>query len=197
MGRTSDARQRLIDAGLVLIRVRGYGAVSTDLVCEKADVCKGSFYHFFASKVEFTIAVLENDWVSFAKSKWDALFSAEKDPLIRIQDCLEWPYEEQAEVVQKHGRVLGCLYVCVASEMSAREEPIVAKAGAILGLQSRYLESAIRDAQAEGSAEPGDAALKANCLFLLLKGSLTQARIRNDLGVLRTLPTVAFSILRG
>ena len=79
--------------------------------------------------------------------------------------------------------------------MSTLEEPIVAKAGAILGLQARYLESAIRDAQAEGSVEPGDAALKANCLFILDKGSLTQARIRNDLGVLRTLPAVALKML--
>jgi TetR/AcrR family transcriptional repressor of nem operon len=195
MRRTSNARRRLIDAGLDLIRVRGYGAVSIDLICEKADVCKGSFYHFFASKVELAIAVLENDWISFAKSKWDALFSAEKEPLIRIQNYLEWLYEEQAEVVQKHGRVLGCLYFCVASEMSTREEPIVAKARTILGLQSRYLESAIREAQAEGSVEPGDAALKANGAFLLVKGSLTQARIQNDLGVLRTLPTVALKML--
>ena len=180
---------------MVLIRMHGYGAVSIDLICEEAGVCKGSFYYFFASKMELAIAVLENDWVSFAKSKWDALFSAEKDPLIRIQNCLEWLYEEQAEVLQKHGRVLGRLYVCLAFEMSMREEPVVAKAVAILGLQSRYLESAIRDAQAEGSVEPGDAVLKANCLFILLKGSLAHARIRNDLGVLRTLPMVALNML--
>jgi TetR/AcrR family transcriptional repressor of nem operon len=96
-------------------------------------VCKGSFYHFFASKVELAIAVLENDWISCGKPNWDALFSASKEPLIRIQNYLEWLYEEQAEVVRKHGRVLGCLCCCVGSEMSTLEEPIVAKAGAILG----------------------------------------------------------------
>ena len=114
MRRTSNARQRLIDACLDLIRVRGYGAASIDVICEKADVCKGSFYHFFASKVELAIAVLENDWISCGKPNWDALFSASKEPLIRIQNYLEWLYEEQAEVVRKHGRVSGASVVVSA-----------------------------------------------------------------------------------
>ncbi|HSH94300.1 MAG TPA: helix-turn-helix domain-containing protein, partial [Roseimicrobium sp.] len=52
MPRISDAKQRLMDAAQNLIWERSYGATSVDDICAKADVRKGSFYHFFRSKSE-------------------------------------------------------------------------------------------------------------------------------------------------
>ena len=58
-----------------------------------------------------------------------------------------------------------------------------------------YYESAIRDAIAQGSLEPGDPAEKAVALNGLIEGTLTQARILNDPAVLKTLPDLALRIL--
>lgn len=44
MGRTSDAKERLLAAALDLIWERSYGSVTIDAICEKAGVKKGSFY---------------------------------------------------------------------------------------------------------------------------------------------------------
>lgn len=43
MGRTSDAKERLLQVGFDLIWNQSYGAVSVDQICERADVNKGSF----------------------------------------------------------------------------------------------------------------------------------------------------------
>jgi TetR/AcrR family transcriptional repressor of nem operon len=50
MGRTSDAKERLIEAMIELIWTGSYGSTSVDQICERAGVKKGSFYHFFESK---------------------------------------------------------------------------------------------------------------------------------------------------
>ena len=69
MGRTSDAKERLLDAALDLIWERSYGDVTIDAICEKAGVKKGSFYYFFDSKSELAAAALQSDWENCGKPK--------------------------------------------------------------------------------------------------------------------------------
>lgn len=195
MGRTSDAKERLLDAALELIWERSYGVVTIDAICEKAQVKKGSFYYFFDSKSALAIAALEDNWQNSGKAKWDALFSAATPPLDRIRNFMQSVYEGQAEVVKQYGRVLGCPCFSVGSETSTQDEAINAKAQELLKIQMRYLESAVRDAQAEGSLPPSNAAVKAKCLFALFEGSLAQARIQNDLEILRNLPDAAMDLV--
>jgi TetR/AcrR family transcriptional repressor of nem operon len=59
----------------------------------------------------------------------------------------------------------------------------------ILGNYRKYLESAIRDAEAAGLIEAGDIPGRARMLFAYYEGVLTQARIQNDAEVLRDLPS--------
>lgn len=59
MGRTSDARERILEAAIELIYARSYSAVGVQAICERAGVQKGSFYHFFPSKRELTLAAVD------------------------------------------------------------------------------------------------------------------------------------------
>jgi TetR/AcrR family transcriptional regulator, transcriptional repressor for nem operon len=196
MGRTSDAKERLLDAALELIWERSYGVVTIDAICEKAQVKKGSFYYFFDSKSALAVAALDDNWQNSSKAKWDAIFSASTPPLDRIRNFMQSVYEGQADVVKQYGRVLGCPCFSVGSETSTQDEAINAKAQELLRIQMRYLESAVRDAQADGllpaSVNP---TVKAKCLFALFEGSLAQARIQNDLEILRSLPDAAMDLV--
>jgi TetR/AcrR family transcriptional repressor of nem operon len=60
----------------------------------------------------------------------------------------------------------------------------------------RYLESAIRDAHAEGMVQAPDATVKAKILFSYSEGLLAHARIWNDLGILDSLEAGMRDILR-
>ena len=196
MGRTSNAKEQLLDAALELIWERSYGVVTIDAICEKAGVKKGSFYYFFESKSALAVAALEDDWSNCGKQKWDNLFSASTPPLDRIRNFFEFVYKSQAELLKEHGQVLGCPCFSVGSETSTQDETIRLKVQEILQRQIRYFESAIRDAVADGSlpatTEP---AARAKCLFALMEGSMGQARIQNDLEFLRILPDSALDIL--
>ena len=195
MGRTSDAKERLLEAALDLIWERSYGVVTIDNICEKAGVKKGSFYYFFDSKSSLAVDALEADWQQSGKTKWDGMFSVCTPPLDRIKNYLDFVYSGQAKLKEEHGQILGCPCFTLGSEISTQDEAIRCKVQELLQRQVRYFESAIRDAQAEGTVPAGDASLKARCLFALVEGSMTQARIQNDLEVLRVLPQAAMQIL--
>lgn len=195
MGRSSNAKAKLLEAALDLIWERSYGVVTIDAICEKAGVKKGSFYYFFESKSVLAVAALEADWNDQGKQKWDRLFSASTPPLERIQNFFRHVYDSQLALQKEHGQVLGCPCFSVGSETSTQDETIRLKVQAILQRQIRYFESAIRDGQADGSISGGDAVSKAKCLFALFEGSLGQARIQNDLELLRVLPETSLAIL--
>ncbi|NNF95750.1 MAG: TetR/AcrR family transcriptional regulator, partial [Halobacteria archaeon] len=51
-----DTYQRIVDSAKQLMHASSYADVGVAAICEKAEVKKGSFYHFFPSKQELTLA---------------------------------------------------------------------------------------------------------------------------------------------
>ena len=66
----------------------------------------------------------------------------------------------------------------------------------MMSRKRRYYESAIRDAVAAGEIEPCDPAAKALTLSGIVEGLISQARIMNDVEIIRNLPAVAMEVLR-
>ena len=52
MGRTSDAKVKLLSVAFDLIHENSYGAVGVEQICQRARVNKGSFYYFFKTKTD-------------------------------------------------------------------------------------------------------------------------------------------------
>lgn len=192
MGRVSDARERLIAATTELVWTESYGSVSVDAICDRAGVKKGSFYHFFKSKDELVIASLDAEWQS-RKPQLDALFSAATPPLERLRSYFASVPQRQATFHKRFGRVVGCFYCKLGLEVGSDSE-IGKKVQEILSTYTKYYESALRDAAADGLAIrdiPG----KARALFAFMEGVLSQARIQNDLTVIRSIGQAAFAFL--
>lgn len=198
MGRTSDAKERLMDAALELLWQESYGAVTIDDICKRAEVKKGSFYYFFESKADLSVAALDRMWVEDWKPRLDGQFSPANPPLERIKAYLDTAYRRQVEAKQRWGKVLGCPVASVGSEVCvcSEEARVSEKIREIFGRKRLYLESAIRDAMAEGSIEKGDAARVAVLLVSFLEGLMSQARIMNDPEILKNVTALGFEILR-
>ncbi len=194
MGRTSDAKERLIEAVIELIWNGSYGSTSVDQICERAGVKKGSFYHFFESKTELALAGIEHGWVEHRK-KLDQVFSPVVAPLDRIWKCFADFREEQKEIQEKYGRVLGCPVHSLGAEISTVDERLRNKLQEILAQFIRYYESAIRDAHFQGIIEAPDAPALARILFAYGEGLLLHARIWNDLSYLDEIEAGARRIL--
>ena len=184
MGRTSNARQRLIEAIGSLIWVGSYGSTTIDDICAKAGVKKGSFYYFFDSKADLAIAAIDAEWHT-RRVELDAIFSPVVAPLERFQKLADFVYRSQHDAREKFGCVLGCPLFALGAEVSTQETKLQKKIEEILNYKRMYFESAIRDAHAAGLIDAQDAAEKARLLFTFYQGLLTEERIRKDLEVFR------------
>jgi TetR/AcrR family transcriptional regulator, transcriptional repressor for nem operon len=187
-------KQRLTDAAMDLIWENSYGATSVDAICDRAGAKKGSFYYFFKSKSELAAAALESDWKK-RKADMDSIFSATVPPLERLERYFDFVHDRLAEVQRKCGSILGCPLMSIGSEVSTQDELLRAKVQEILDRKIRYFESAIRDAHSQGLIKAPDAKAKAKGLFACYQGTLAQARIHNNLELLREFKHVALDIL--
>lgn len=194
MPRTSDVEERLMNAAMDLIWEHSYGSTSVDAICEKAGAKKGSFYHFFESKSELAVKALEADW-QHKKARMDEIFSASVPPLERLQHYFEHVYKGQTKAHGECGAVLGCPYCSLGCEIGTQDRAIGDQVHKILDRNAKYFESAIRDAHAQGLIKAPDAKAKAQMLVAYFQGSLSQARIENDVNRLRGLASGALELL--
>jgi TetR/AcrR family transcriptional regulator, transcriptional repressor for nem operon len=194
MPRVSDMKERLTDAALDLIWHNSYGATSVDAICERAGAKKGSFYYFFKSKSALTAAALEAEW-NKNKKNMDALFSPTIPPLERFDRYFEYVHDHLAEIQQACGSILGCPLLTIGSEVGTQDEAVRDTVARIWDRKIRYFESAIRDAHAQGLVEAPDPQAKAKMLFACYHGTLTQARIQNDVELIRDFKKVAMDVL--
>lgn len=79
-----DARAKLLDAALSIIRTKGYSATTVDELCAAAGVTKGAFFHHFRSKDDLGVAAAEH-WSDMTGALFaGAAYHDHADPLDRI-----------------------------------------------------------------------------------------------------------------
>ena len=83
----------------------------------------------------------------------------------------------------------------IGSEVSTQDQGLRATVERIWDRKIKYFESAIRDAHAQGLIVAPDPEAKARALFACYHGTLAQARIQNDLGLLRDFKQSAMDVL--
>lgn len=177
-----ETRRRLLETSLNLIWKSSYGSVSVDDICKEADVKKGSFYHFFKSKSDLTVAAFEEQWKCI-KRGYDETFSSSLAPLERFRLFCRGSVCRQKDKAKDIGHFCGCPYATIGSELCGVDDNVRAKSAEIILRSIAYFESSIIEAQARGDIPPCNGKAKANALYNLLLGTMMQARIRNDLGV--------------
>jgi TetR/AcrR family transcriptional regulator, transcriptional repressor for nem operon len=187
-------KERLMDAAMDLIWENSYGATSVDAICERARAKKGSFYYFFKSKSELAAAALEDCW-NKKKAEMDSIFSPTVPPLERFDRYFDFVHDRLAEVQKKCGSILGCPFISVGSEVSTQDQIVRETIDRIMDRKLNYFVSAVRDAAAEGLVDAADPAAKARALFSCYQGMMAQARIQNDIELLRGFKEVAMEVL--
>ncbi len=79
-----NARAKLLDAALLVIRTKGYSATTVDDLCAAAGVTKGAFFHHFESKEALGVAAA-NHWSATTAGLFaTAPYHNHADPLDRV-----------------------------------------------------------------------------------------------------------------
>lgn len=186
MGRTSDARDRLIQAAKDLIYARGYTAVGIKDICELAGVHKGSFYHFFPTKRDLLLAVIDAHVVWFRGIAAQAA-DPELPPLHRIQRLFHLIGDHDEELVRNTGSMSGCPFGNLAAELNTRDEVIRKKIDGVFAEATGFLEVQLREARDAGDLGDIDPSAAARAILAYLEGLQLLAATRKSPGLIRHL----------
>ena len=75
----SSSREKLLDIAFSEIYHNGYTATSIDKILKQASMNKGSMYHFFKSKKELGLAVVNEKINTYIEDKYGVLLQYEKN----------------------------------------------------------------------------------------------------------------------
>jgi TetR/AcrR family transcriptional repressor of nem operon len=175
----SESKRKLLEAAMEMIWESSYGSVSVDDICTKAGVNKGSFYYAFKSKSDLAVAAFERHW-EHKQPKLDKIFSAQVPPLERLDNYCQVIIQDQKAKYETFGKMLGCPFCSVGSELSTQDENIRRKADQMSQRMLKYIESLVRDLAAAGLIEVRDITELAQEILSYITGVLMQAKIENN-----------------
>jgi len=192
--RESDTKQKLLDTAATLIWENSYGSISVDDICHRAGVNKGSFYYAFKSKSDLAAAAFEDHW-NKKRGLMDEIFSSQVSPLDRLEKYYDRVVQDQVDKYEKVGKVCGCPFSSIGSELSTQDEQIRKKAHELSERTMKYLACALRDAAAEGILDARDPVELARQIFCYASGLIMQAKIENNPDVLKCLKKGIFRLV--
>ncbi|MFQ6025952.1 MAG: TetR/AcrR family transcriptional regulator [Dehalococcoidia bacterium] len=187
MGRTSDAREKLIESTVELIHSRSYSQVGVNELCRHAGVKKGSFYHFFPSKQDLTLAALERFMEIFRSEFNGSAYAGPMPASDRIQQVFELMYQHQRDTLDATGHVWGCPAGNLAVELSTQDEPIRQKVQQIFQLMQEMVEQVLQESVSNGDLPELDTATTAQALVAYMEGVLLISKTWNDPEIIRQL----------
>lgn len=188
MNNQSDTYQRIIESAQELMHASSYSDVGVAAICEKANVKKGSFYHFFPSKQDLTLAVIDKNSDDMKESLIDQAFNSALAPLQRLQRFIDLTIEMQTKIHQQTGHVYGCPFGNLATEMSTQDEDIRLKLDKsfsnLYGLFSITLQEALDNNELD---KINNVNATAQAMLAYLEGAMLLAKTQNDPDLLKQL----------
>ncbi len=195
MKSTSDTYQRIIESAQALIHASSYSDVGVAAICEKAKVQKGSFYHFFSSKQDLTLAVIDKTNADMKEKIIDQAFSSALPPLERLQCFFDLTVELQTNIHKETGHVYGCPFGNLATEMSTQDENIRVKLdksfSSLLELIGQTLQEAVDNNDLDGV---NNVELTAQAMLAYFEGTILLAKTHNDPNILKQLLPATLNI---
>ena len=172
---TASARQRLLDAAVMIVRQKGFAATSVDDLCREAGVTKGAFFHHFASKDALGVAAADY-WSTMTGGFFaDAPYHQHADPLERVLGYLDF----RRAILQGTLPEFTCLAGTLLQEVHQSSPAIAAACDAAISLHAERLEADIAAAMAEhGIAADWTAASLALHTQAVLQGAFILAKAK-------------------
>lgn len=116
--RSQDTRERLLDAGVAVLREQGYHGTGLKSVLDRVRVPKGSFYNYFESKEHFGAEVIRRyGALQLARLDAAAATGAADEPLAALRRHYRGIITELAREDARGG----CLVCNLAAELGGSE----------------------------------------------------------------------------
>ncbi|GAM10904.1 transcriptional regulator AcuR [Geobacter sp. OR-1] len=185
-----DTRSEIVRIGTGIIYRQGYNATGIDTILKEAGVPKGSFYHYFKSKEEFGLAVIDHFAEGFEQRLATFLRDEEVTPVNRIRNFLESGLAR----VSQNACTRGCLIGNLGQEMADQNERFRERLSRIFAMWRQHIADCLAEAQQAGElAGDLDADLVAGVLLSGWEGAILQTKVTKSPQPMRDFLEVMFS----
>jgi TetR/AcrR family transcriptional regulator, transcriptional repressor for nem operon len=168
-------RDRIVEAGLYLFWLQGYAATGMAEILSRAEANAGSFYHFFKTKEELLLAVLELYIQSLEPVVVQPVLGAIADPVERIFGILEF--------YRRNLLSTGCTYGCpigrLALEIPEEQFRVHKRLADNFDGWTAAIEKCLEDARERFPAGTNFATLS-KFVLTVMEGGVMQARAHRD-----------------
>ena len=180
MSNIKDTRQRIIEVAKTRFHNRSYADVGIKEICDMASIQKGSFYHFFPSKRDLVLAVIDEFAVDWANGFVAEAFDPTLPPMDRIDYVIDAAYYWQKSNKDLNGHIPGCLFGNLALEISTQDDVLRAKLIAVFKSAKERFRDTLDEAVEQGIIDPLDSDATAEAMLAYLEGLILLAKAEND-----------------
>lgn len=163
----TDTRQRLIDAAAELFWERGYAATGLSDILEAAGARGGSLYHFFPTKDDLLIAVIEHQ-ARVIETTVENSLAAQQDGAAKVLAIVEF--------YRRFMRRTGCTLGCPLTNLGAEVADTHALAAERIAAFNHRLIQRTAEAIGELGIDGDRAGSMAAAIVAMIQGATLQAR---------------------
>ncbi|NGM86489.1 TetR family transcriptional regulator [Parapusillimonas sp. SGNA-6] len=169
-----STRDHLIRCGVELCTEAGFQSTGIEGVLRKASVPKGSFYHYFKSKQDFGLAVIDAYAQYFGDKLARVLEDESLSPLARLKRFVA---EAEAGMARYDYR-RGCLVGNLGQELAGLNEAFRERLEQVLRSWEAQTAACLRQAQEAGELASGaDAGQLAEFFWIGWEGAILRAKL--------------------
>ena len=180
MSAVKDTRERIIEVAKSRFHNRSYADVGIKEICDMAAIQKGSFYHFFPSKRDLVLAVIDEFAIDWANGFVAEAFDPSLPPMERIDYVIDAAYFWQKSNKDLNGHIPGCLFGNLALEISTQDDVLRAKLNAVFTTAKDRFKDTLDEAAEQGIIPPLNSDVTAEAMLAYLEGMILLAKAEND-----------------
>lgn len=177
----NDSRERILDAAFELFFAGTFHNVGVTEICKVAGVNKGTLYHFFVSKTDVLLGVLERYTEKMAAG-YEEIAQGGGEPAARLVAFFKLAQWNSSQYNLENGFCPGCFIGNISTELSAADPLVRAKAQWAMERLIRIFEPTIAELIAQTGME-GDSHKAATAFMGLLQGTQVMAKLHNNAAV--------------
>jgi len=189
----SCKRQQIIEVSATLIHSKGYGSTTLNDILDAAQIGKGQFYHYFSTKHELGLAVVDYLFEGWNQRLLENILGSQKDPGSKFNEMLDWVVQQQIRNQAKCGCVFGNLVV----EMSAHDEEFRQRLKTIFELWIDKLRPVlVAMIEPVSQSESAEVDKLAQGIVAMLEGGILLMKSKQDIEVLINITDLARCLIK-
>lgn len=189
---TENTKDKLIQAGVGLFATKGFNNTGIAEILAEVGVPKGSFYHYFKSKEDLGLAVIDHYGQMMSEGLAASLQTTQGTPLVRLRRYFE---DVLAYFAEHFGRC-NCLLGNLGQELALQSETMRKAIDRHYQAVEVLIGECLAQAKASGElAASADERLLARQLFAAWEGCLIRAKLQQTTQPLQELLALYFDQL--